>query len=232
MVPVVIQDFSRQRRALDDGDFSKYCWSFPVAEAACDKQSFVFLSMHFHHLLYCYCSCFNFQSTKCDFAPVLSEVNSEERCVIRWPWWLLCESVFILEIQVSLAPDCTVLITPSYSSLIHPMRNYPQSMVSWLYSTVCTVAYILFCLDVVTNVLFFSPPPHPDTMSEYFSNSWSQSCSLHCHLYIPAPVSHWCTFGIPKSDLLFPPPHYIQVMHWTLINGRGRYIIQHVDLCL
>ena len=144
MVPVVIQDFSRQRRTLDDGDFSKYVWSFPVPKAACDKQSFVFLSMHFHHLLYCYCSCFNFQSTKCDFAPVLSEVNSEERCVIRWPWWLLCESVFILEIQVSLAPDCIDHSFPLLTDPSHEKLSPVNGLLVVQYSMYCSIYFVLF----------------------------------------------------------------------------------------
>ena len=144
MAPVVIQDFSRQRRALDDGDFSKYFWSFPVAEAACDKQSFVFLSMHFHHLLYCYCSCFNFQSTKCDFAPVLSEVNSEERCVIRWPWWLLCESVFILEIQVSLSPDCIDHSFPLLTDPSHEKLSPVNGLLVVQYSMYYSIYFVMF----------------------------------------------------------------------------------------
>ena len=215
MVPVVIQDFSRQRRALDDGDFSKYFWSFPVAEAACDKQSFVFLSMHFHHLLYSiaivHVSIFNPPNVTlhryCQRSIVRSDVWSDgpgDFCVNPFSFW---KSKFH-SLQ-------TVLITPSHSSLIHPMRNYPQSMVSWLYSTVCTIAYILLCLAVVTNVLFFSPPPRP------WYNEW-----IFLKLLVPVMLSslslvHPC----PRESLV----HIWHYKKWLAVSSSLLHTALDID---
>ena len=231
MVAVLIQDFRRQRHILDAGDFSKCFWPFTVVEVDHNNKSYIFLTMWFRCLLSC--SCFN--------PPMVTLQQCRQRLivrnatyVIRWPWWLVCYSNPFAFWKAKFHSLHNVLITPSQSSLIHPMRKCSQPMVSWLYVMYCSIYSIMFCLAVVTNVLFFSPPiPWP----------WYNERSL-LKLLVPVllpslSLAHPCPpWGIVASLALQTVICYFlllitNILHWTLVSGGSMNIIQNVDVaCL
>ena len=238
MLAVLIQDFRRQRRAWDAGDFSECFRPFSAMYictcTCCWGGSWQkILCVSWLEALTLLTQVFMFLSTKGDFALVPLEVNSEEHysvwsdgpgdlCVNAFSFWKAKFRSLHTVLYWSLlpSPHCSI-----------PWESVPSQ---WYHGCMyCSIYFVLF--ECGHHFVFFSSPTctGTDTLSDNCSNSLSQFCSLNCHLCIPAPHESLVQVWHYKKWLAvsYSTPHCI--LHWTLVSGGIMYIVKNVDVvCL